>query len=252
VVAVSWLAEVAAIVLFGLLFCVFREGQVRLVRPLTSVEWAIASAALGVLLGAVFAAMLGNERRPERLLVELLGIGVLLGGISWHLNLSPLQVGLFAGIAMANLSPARERLLDLSTMVVQPLLPALGLFAGALWALPPLGAWAVAAVFVAARLVARLAAGRLLAAASTHPAAETRGIGRGFVSQGAVALAMGIGFQQAWPGPVGLTVLTTLTLSALLFEIPSGRLLRDLLVDAGDVPLERESEPRRPAEGGAA
>ena len=254
VTATSWLTELLSILLFGMLFCVFHQGQLgsmQLPRPLTSVEWAALNVTLGLALGLAWSVLLGNERRSEWLVVDLGGITLLTSAIAYHLSLSPLLMSLLAGMAMANLSPARDRLRDLASAMGQPLVPTLGFFAGVLFVPPPLEGLALAGLYLVARLAARLLSGRLISAASAHPAAATRAIGRGFVSQGALPIAMAIGYIQIHPGAVGATVLTTLVLSALVAELPAGRLARDLLVDAGDIPLERRPEPEAP-EGGTA
>lgn len=248
--AVSWLCEVVAVLLYGLLFCLLRPGAVEIGRPLTGVEWAVLSVALGASLGGVFAALIGNEREPDRLIVSLLGMGLLVGGAAWYLNLSPLFLGMVAGMTLANVSPAAERLLDLTGVLGQPLLPALGFFAAALWQPPSPAEWLLVAAFLAARPPSRWLGGALLGAASVHPSAATRGIGRGFVSQGALTIGMGLGFHQAFPGLHGGAVLTAVVLSALLSALREERLVRDLLVDAGDIALERPADPA--ASGGTA
>lgn len=246
-VAVSWLCEVIAVLLYGLLFCVMHAGTVKLGRPLTGVEWAVLSLVLGAGLGAVTAALMGNDRDPDRLLVVLVGMGLLLAGSAWFLNLSPLFLGTVAGMAIANLSPGRERLLDLTGLLARPLVPVLGFFAAALWALPTAAEWVLVAAFLVSRLPARWLGGVLVEAASTHPAADTRGMGRGFVSQGALSVGMALGFHQAFPHIHGAAVLTAVLLGAALSAVREERLARDLLVDAGDIPLELAPGTEAPA-----
>lgn len=241
-VAVSWLCEVIAVLLYGLLFCLMRPDSVELGRTLTGVEWAVLSLVLGTGLGAVFAALLGNDRDPDRLAVVVIGMGLLLAGAAWFLNLSPLFLGTVAGMALANLSPSRERLLDLTSLLAKPLLPALGFFAAALWTVPEAAEWALVAAFLLGRLPARWLGGALVEAASTHPAANTRGMGRGFVSQGALSVGMALGFHQAFPELHGSAVLTAVVIGSVLTALREERLALDLLVDAGDIPLERPAD----------
>lgn len=242
VTAVAWLCEVLAVLIYGLLFCLLRPGTVELGRPLTGVEWAVLSVVLGSGLGVVFAALIGNEREPERLIASLLGMGLLIGGAAWYLNLSPLFLGMVAGMALANVSPAADRLLDLTGVLGRPLLPAIGFFAAALWVPPAPAEWALVAVFLATRLPSRWIGGALIETASVHPSATTRGMGRGFVSQGALSIGMALGFHQAFPELHGAAVLTAVVLGSVLSAVREERLVRDLLVDAGDIPLERPAE----------
>jgi hypothetical protein len=70
----------------------------------------------------------------------------------------------------------------------------------------------------------------------------TRRLGNGLLSQGTLAVAIGVNFAQRFPTFASL-ILTTVLVGTLLSDLFSARALRSLLADAGELGQEPPSEP---------
>ena len=65
----------------------------------------------------------------------------------------------------------------------------------------------------------------------------TRRVGNGLLSQGTLAVAIGVNFAQRFPSFSSL-ILTTVLVGTLLSDLFSARALRALLADAGELGQE--------------
>ena len=129
----------------------------------------------------------------------------------------------------------RETLLNTEKPVMLILL---GL-AGALWNPPPL-VWTagVFGVFVLLRLFGKFIASRLAAWGNIG---MRKDLFRGLLDHGDVTVAMAVSFQVVFDGALVDLAYTVVLLSVVLHNLTSPRMLRGLLVDAGDVRRERSA-----------
>ena len=231
--------EMAGIILFGFIFCIFHVGEPIGIRPLTKTEWVAVNIVFGILLGILFFLFLGREQSKQKLLLALIGIVVFSSGVAYYLNLSPLFINFVLGMMLANTSKISKQLLEVLQSVEKPFYVVLLVFAGAAWQLSFHSRWYVSVGLVAAyfllRYLGKLIGGYLAYTTSDHPERFARRVGVGLLSQGGVAVAMVINYQQVYQNSFTNTVVSCVLVSVILNEFLSPKLTKDLLVDAEEI-----------------
>jgi len=230
--------QVLGITLFGLVFCLLRVGETRGIQ-VSITEWAVINIGLGVLLGILFFLFLGREKSEQKLLLALIGIVIFAGGSAYYLNVSPLFVSLILGVVLGLTSEVRGRLLQILHQFEGPLYVVILIFAGAAWRpsayYPASIMAAMVGGYVLLRYLGKLLGGYLAHHYSQIPDAIPPRVGLGFVSQGAVAVAMVINYQQVYRNTLTDAVVTCVLASVVLYEFMGQRLARNLLVDAEEI-----------------
>ncbi len=249
----SRLAEFLAIAAFGAIFAAFRQEAEIPWRdtPITRPEWYVISVGLGLLLGGLFRFFLKDEQDADKQFLSLVGIIVFSSGAAHYLELSPLLINMALGFSMLfNARDASSQaLLEVLERTRGPMYIVLLIFAGAMWRPVALPIFVFALAYALLRGGSRLAAGWF--SALTAGPSVRRDIGRGMLGQGEVAVAMALNFQLVYSdSPVSALVVTAVLASVLLNELWSARLLKGLLIDAGDIRAEGYPEPEVLAEGG--
>ncbi|MDX1547210.1 MAG: hypothetical protein R3247_09495, partial [Rhodothermales bacterium] len=232
--------RVLAIVLFGLIFCFFHEGETRGIRALTTTEWVAVNLGIGLVLGVLFFLFLGRERDGSKLLVALIGIVVFASGAAYYLHLSPLFINLTLGLVVANTSRVRESLVETLERIEQPVFVVILVFAGASWEVAAVGAAPLVAgglvlLYFGLRLLGKYAGGYLTYVTSEVPERLSPRLGSGLVTQGGVAVAMAVTFSQVYATPFTDLVVTCVLVSAIVSELFGPKLTRDMLVDAEQI-----------------
>jgi hypothetical protein len=204
--------------------------------PMPLRDWPALTVGLGVVLGAAAALLLRSELPIEDTWGVLFGVSLLAVGAAARLGLSTLTVTFFMGLTLSTLThhgPALRAIMAPTERAV--LLPAL-LLAGArldFQATPALP-WIVAAA-LAARFVAKIAIGWVLAIPSRPARRGGALVGLSLMSSGALAICVGLAFALRFPGRVGDTILVVAVLSAVLGEIIGPLRLRHALRAAGEI-----------------
>jgi len=233
---------IAVAVLFAL------EPTPAVAVPLPLRDWPAITVGIGLLIGGGASLLVRSELKLDETWAVLFGVTLLAIGATARLSLSTLTVSFFLGMAMAAFSQHGRELRAMVAPTERPvLLPALVL-AGAhidFQSSPYLAVVATAAI--AARLVAKLVIGWLMAAGS--PTARKAGalVGLALMSSGALAISIGLAFALRFPGQVGDTVLVVAATSALFGEFVGPYRLRRSLEDAGEV--DRAAIPPAGAQG---
>ncbi len=232
------IGDVAALAVFGLLFCVFHEDAPNAPLELRPTEWAVVAIGIGAALGLLFRPfLLGDESENSRFLA-LVGIITFASGAAWFLNLSPLLVNLVLGAILVNTAPAGSQIRATLERTDRPMSLVLLVFAGALWEPPEL--WpAVSATcgFIAIRFVGKWV-GSLLAAWNRPMRPDLH---RGLMGHGAVTIAMAISFRLVYDGPAVDIAYTVILASVVFHDLVAPRVLRALLVDAGELGKEQNT-----------
>ncbi len=233
-------SEVLGVVVFGLLLCVLHVGETSVAggRPLVPMEWAVLAIVAGAVVGLLFAFFLGRaDETSDALAVTILGMVLFASGIAYSLNLSPLMVCLVVGLVAANSSPAHAELREAMAAIERPLLAVVVFFAAVAWRVPPAAAWALVAAYIAARLAARWLGGHLAAySCATATDRPITRVGLTLLGQGGLAVAIALNAWQVYNDALTSTVLTCLLVAALVNSLPSLRLIRNTLIDAGELP----------------
>lgn len=224
--------ELAAILGWGVLLAVFHDLPLDAPVILGPSDWVLVTLGLGVGLGWLFSAFMGEERDEHVRFLAMVGIISLATGAALFLDLSGMAVNLVLGILLANTAQGAG-LHDTLVRTQKPLVLMMLVLAGVLWRPVPLvDGLLVTGAVVGLRLVGRLLGGWL--ASSGTP---LRGdLGRGTLSQGEVALAIALSLRLVLEAsPLVDLAFTAILGSVLIFELAAPRMLKSLLVDAGEL-----------------
>ncbi len=231
------LADVGALFLFGLLFCVFHtstEGAPIVLRP---TEWAVVSVSLGAVLGILFRIFLADDDSENARFLALVGIITFASGAAYLLQLSPLLVNLVLGAVLVNSGRRGARVRETLENTERPMSLVLRLVAGALFPVAALGSALLGglAAFVLLRLLGK-AAGSMLAAWGRPLRGD---LYRGLLGHGDVTVAMAISFRLVYGGAAAELAYAIALGAVIISDLVAPRAARNLLVDAGE--LRREA-----------
>lgn len=237
---VSELGDICAIAVFGTLFCFFHQGESSV--PLSPLEWLGITVGVGVLLGLVFGVFIVEDESEQTRFLALVGIIAFASGAAYFLHVSPLFVNMLLGIVLVSTERSGHAVLKTLEGTARPMRLILLIFAGVLWVPPPL----LPTLFALSGYVVLRMIGRFFSAWVASLALSIRSdVGRGFLAQGDVALAMALSFRLVYQG-TAIDVAYTVVLSSILFhELIAPRVLRGLLIDAGEVRREVEARGAR-------
>lgn len=232
--------QLLGIVFFGLIFCFYHIGQTHGIRALTTTEWLAVNIGIGIVLGLLFYLFLGKEESENKLLLGILGIVVFSSGAAYYLNLSPLFINLILGVMLANTSKIHKKIIEVLHSVEKPFYAVILVFAGAAWNWDSYAErWPLMLQLVLFYLVIRYF-GKLLGGQIAHTASEApelllRRIGTGLLSQGGVAVAMVVNYQQVYQNNYTAIVMTCVLISVVFYEWWSHYLTQKVLVDANEI-----------------
>lgn len=230
------MSDLLAILVFGLLFCIFHKHEPNTVNPPSGTEWAVVTVALGTLLGVLFTPFLGDDDSENGRFLTMIGIIVLASGASYFLDLSPLLVNLCLGAVLVNTARTGPQIRQTLETTKRPMALVLLVFAGAL--AKPVDAvdgTLVCAGYVGLRLV-----GKALGTAAAGWRSPLRGdYYRGLLAHGEVSVAMAVSLRLVYDGPAIDLAYTAVLVSVVFNDLIAPRVLRGLLVDTGDLRGER-------------
>ena len=231
-------SDLLAVLVFGMLFCVFHKDSEALVHP-SPTEWAVISVGLGALLGLLFTPFLGSDDSENGRFLAMIGIIAFASGAAYFLDLSPLLVNLCLGVVLVNTARTGEQIHTTLERTKRPMALVLLVFAGALWnPVDPVQGLAVAGAYVVLRLVGK-ALGTQLASLRTDQRGDTY---RGLLAHGEVSVAMAVSLRLVYSGPAIDLAYTAILASVIVNDLVAPRVLRGLLVDTGDLRGERGQE----------
>ena len=225
------LSDALAILAFGVLMCVFHQGETLTETPPAVSDWVLFTGLLGVGLGWLFAAFLGDDTSENSRFLALVGIIAFASGAAFFLNLSILTVNLLLGLVLINTRQGRDAHATLKN-TARPLSLILLVCAGLLWApVEPIPALIAAGGYLSLRMVFK-ALGCFIASIGTP---LRRDLFRGLMAQGHVAVAIAVSLRLFYDGEAAELAYTAILVSVVVNELFASRLLKGLLVDAGDV-----------------
>lgn len=229
------LDELIAIAGFGFICAWFHQATPDGAPQLDATHWFVASITLGGLLGALFHFFIGHEHNADKQFMAFVGIVVFASGAAYYLQVSPLLVNMVLGVAMVNVTDeSAEDVVDVLERTRRPMYILLLFFAGAMWTPVAWVGLGVALVYLLVRTTGVFLGG--LAAAVSLGQSQRRDLGRALLGQGELAVAMALNYYILFRGdPLADVVFTAALMSVLLNELWSARLLKGLLIDAGDI-----------------
>ena len=222
-----------AVVTFGILLAANHPADRFNSRPLTPTEWTVITVAIGLVGGALFHLLLGNEDRVDRLFISLAGMLTLVSGAATYLRLSPVMASMFFGAMLANTSKQHAEIRSALKRVERPLYFALLIFAGATWRPSAQSAWLLPVlVFLVARGVAKVGGARLVTRANDMLPVLGPDWGRALLGQGGIVMALAVSYLYQDTLALPNVVFTAAVVSVVLTDLVSGRLAASVLVPA--------------------
>jgi hypothetical protein len=230
--------DLAPLLVTGVLFALRTRATLPWAASLPHGElwgWAALTLALGAVLGALAAVLLGRDFRRDESWGVLLGMSLLAVGICARLGLSAICALFAMGGTIALVSTHRGAIRELVAPTERAVLHPALLLAGAHVDLRAPALPFVVLFALSARAVAKLLVGFCVQAVSPPARAAGPMFGMGLMSSGALAMTIGLAFALRFPGDIGNTVLTTAVAATLLGAFIGPTALRATLRQAGEV-----------------
>jgi hypothetical protein len=188
--------------------------------PMT-LQWFVVSVCLGFVTAWIFVSLTLTRTSQAELTVYILGVIALAGGVAFALRLSALFVSFTCGLVVANLTHVgsiRGRVMTIMAHGDRFLYFLLLVLAGAYWKLPDIQLLLAALVYVAIRLVGKVAGGYLSTRRLARHHAVPPLIGFGLVSQGGMGLAIILEFRFVVDQPFTEVVISVAILAIIINE----------------------------------
>jgi hypothetical protein len=235
------LGDIAVILAFGLIFCVFHENAPEAQYYSPSL-WAWVTVLLGAALGVLFSLFLAGDESDNSRFLALVGIIAFASGGAYFLELSPLAVNLSMGFVLVNFARGGQLLHTTLESTERPMTIVLLIFAGALWEptnlLPTM-------LLLGGFLVARTGAKWLASVIAGWGSSLRKDLFRGLLAHGNVTLAMAVSFRLVYDGEAAKIAYSAVLASIILNDLMAPRLLRGLLVDEGEIQRELKDSDSR-------
>lgn len=233
--------ELIAIGGVGVILAVFHDQPLDAPVVLGPSDWVLLTLGLGVALGWLFSTFVGEERSDHIVFLAMVGIISLATGAALFVDLSGMAVNLVLGIVLANTASGA----GLHTTLIRtrkPMVLTMLVLAGVLWRpVPWVEGLLVVGGYMSLRLVGKLV-GSWLASAGTPLRGD---LGRGGLAQGDVALAIALSMRLVVDDSLLVDLaFTAIVSSVVIFELMASRLLKGLLVDAGELRQDQDLRPR--------
>jgi len=228
------LGDILVILAFGVIFCWFHESAPG-AQVYSASTWAWVTIGLGAALGFLFSLFLAGDESDNSRFLALIGIIAFASGGAYFLELSPLAVNLVMGLVLVNFARRGQLVHTTLESTERPMAIVLLIFAGALWEPTPLVPTLLA---LGGYLIARTGAKWIASAIAGWGTSLRKDLFRGLLAQGDVTLAMAVSFRLVYQGEAANIAYSVVLGSVILNDLVAPRLLRGLLVDAGE--LQRE------------
>jgi len=236
-----------ALILFslGLAFIGLMNGDNQLTGTFQEIAWDLGGAiALGAVIGLPAAYLTGRVRPGQPMLMEALGLVLLCGGLALTLEVSYLIACMTMGAVIANLAAHHDYPFHEIENIEWPFMVVFFMLAGAsleLSALLHVGL--VAIVFVAARVIGKMAGAAAGAGLSGAGPLVTRWMGMALLPQAGVAIGMALLAGERYPAyqdvilpvVIGTTVIFELT-GPIATRVALARATQSERVEEGSAP----------------
>ncbi|MBD3290599.1 hypothetical protein GF337_17470 [candidate division KSB1 bacterium] len=212
-----------SIFIFGLVLC-YSQANTDYTTSLNHPEalmWFGLSIILGLTMGIIFHLLTYVRLKQDELLLIIIGVVTFSAGVALYLRLSPLLINFFMGLFIANSTHRNVRIFEIMIRAEKSIYILLVLLAGAQW--HPMSLWSalLVAVFIISRGLGKLSGGYLGAKLFPTGFNVPSHFGLGLLSQGGIAIAIIINFQQIQQQFPVNTILTIIIFGALINELIS-------------------------------
>ena len=184
-------------------------------------QWLVISGCLGMVTAWIFVSLTLTRTSQAELTVYLIGVVALAGGVAFALSLSALFVSFICGLVVANLTHVRSIRGRVMTIMIHGdrfLYYVLLVLAGAYWKLPDIPLLFAALVYVAVRLVGKVAGGYLSTRRLARHHEVPPLIGLGLISQTGMGLAIIVEYRFVVDQPLTEAVMSVAILAIIINE----------------------------------
>ncbi len=245
--SVAGVSTSMAIVVFGLIFCLFRPAS-ELVSSLdlavfeSILFWLLIHVLIGIFLGLIFALFLNRDYSEEKLLTVGLGMIIFASGVAYFLKLSPIFVSFILGVVFSRISKQSHAVEKMLVSIERPAYISLYFFLGATlsfsfhWA-----ALFVPFIYILLRYIGRglgsIGARQAFSEAEPYPL-----MGPALWGPGALSAAMALNYFNVFKSSEYANEVYFILVLCILFSEPIAyKFVRRWLIDATDVELEKEN-----------
>ncbi|MHC4599241.1 MAG: cation:proton antiporter [Planctomycetota bacterium] len=232
---IASLDPVPAILLFGGATALFLPGR-GMIEGLGGGGRLLLGVSIALLMGWLLVSLAwGKTSNPELLLIAA-GTCAVASGLAVKLGISILFVCTICGAIVANVSTIRQRLTEFLARGEHFLYIVLLIFAGASLHIPSIGSLVLVAVYVTARLAAKLVGTYLATRPLARHVPVPPWVGLGLTAQAGMALAIAIDFHHGVSGTLGNLVLTVVLLGLMVTELAGPALTLVVLRSSAESP----------------
>ncbi|MBU2645403.1 cation:proton antiporter [bacterium] len=189
-----------------------------------AIWWLLVAVIAGIAPAAILILLSQVRFSQQEYLVFLVGTIMFSGGLSRHLNQSPLISGLVFGIIVANLCRHRLRAIELVSHAEKSIYIILLLFLGASWRLSIDLGLLLGLCYLVFRLMGKLSSAWLAITVFKPLFKSPRILGLGLISEGGLAVAITLEFYLLNPS-LANTLISIIIISILVNELLSPRLI---------------------------
>ena len=205
----------------------------------------VGSLVLGCAVGFILYLVLRASRQPDKLLAFSLGLVLLTSGISELLHLDVILAVMALGVTLVNAAPHRSRTaFELVDTFAPPIYVLFFVLVGARLRIASMKNWwwALAAAYVIARTLGKMAGAYFGALWSRASATVRRYLGLCLFSQAGVAVGLSVLVAQRFPGELGEIVVAVITTTTFLVQIIGPPCVKLAAQKAGEVGLDIKEE----------
>ncbi len=224
-----------SVLLIGVVFSFLNQNTNNTLN-LNYFERFIIGGLIGLIFGFMFHFFIGREENENKLLVIITGLILIGTGVALYLTISPLLINLFLGFIAGNLFKFREKVFDLVKKFENIIYIILLIYAGALIKIenPIVFLTGIFIVFILKYFV-KLFIGWLAYKLSDDKLSYSHSVGRGLNTQGIVAIGLLVNFYQISDHPLTDIVFSVMTVTILITDFISPKILKDLLIDLNEI-----------------
>lgn len=237
---VASLDAVVGIVALGLTHAAYHTDTLGTGVAMSLFEWLTISILLGIFFGVLFLSLTRIRPKSQEFMLLLIGLVLFAAGTAYYLRLAPLLVCMITGIVIGNLSPMRRRVYAALSAWEKPIYIMMLVLAGALLRFPSWWIAPLVAVYVAGRILAKLAGGFVASQLRIEEVDVPRRFGLALTPQGGISLAIAISFVLIYVADMDLETavdvfFATVVIAVGISDLIGPFLVRNVLERAGEL-----------------
>lgn len=235
------------IVALALLYAVVHVPAASATVELGPARWLAVPLLAALLAGWLFLSLTREKPPADELVLFLLGLALVLAGMSLSIGASPLFTAALAGAFLANLSPLRRRVTTAVATWEKPVHVLFLTLAGTMLSLRTWWVLVPFAAYLALRTAGKLAGG-LLARPLLRGRPASGRYGAALLSQGGLSIAIAVSallvLGARYPGSRAVPVFfDAVVLGVVAFELAGPPVMRRVLARAGEVEPDARAGP---------